>query len=313
MTRFLFAVIGCVPYTTLMAPAVLGQENGVFTALRSDRLFRALGLREQEEGRVPLWPGQFGRVKWLHHATQFAPLEWSVYPTVAEARARINDAKFKISVGWRLDGAGVALGDEHYVFGRGESGTVLFRRANVVVHLAWEGTEAEALALAERIDALIRDDRQIAPRGTFTETPEIVDIGIPQTLTVRPMRRVDRQGEPLPVFSRPEGEEACIRIHPRFRGLGPVERLRFWLVIEGAGQNQGCGTPSDRSPDGWVYVPDEAGRIRPVRPSAENDGRFILELRVPEERITTRARAIAWTADNLIVTREVEVSIVPQR
>jgi len=52
--------------------------------------------------------------------------------------------------------------------------------------------------------------------------------------------------------------------------------------------------------------------MRYVHPSAENDGRFILLLEVPDERTTTKARAIAWTEDNLIVTREVEVTIVLQ-
>ncbi len=49
-----------------------------------------------------------------------------------------------------------------------------------------------------------------------------------------------------------------------------------------------------------------------ARPSAENDGRFILELRVLEQPVTTTATLIAYNEDNVIVTKEIEVTITPQ-
>jgi hypothetical protein len=186
------------------------------------------------------------------------------------------------------------------------SANIVVRRGNIVLHVAPLGQAQEALATTLQIDALIRDDRQIAPLGKFAEPPEIVDPGFPQTLTVRRMMPLTPDGQP---WRNQPWTQAYVRISPRFRGLGSLEKLRFAVRGEHLVTNQVDGT--GRSLVKTLVVPDEAGRARPMPPSAENDGRFILSVRVPQEPTTEKLTLVAATEDNLIVTKELEVKIVP--
>ena len=222
----------------------------------------------------------------------------------------------------------------------GPSGVSLYRSGStqerlLLVHIGFDIRLAgkDALALACRIDTLIRDNRQIAPLGTFDPAPEIVSAGIPSTPTVRAMK------EPLPPpapgkrrlgnwpeFCNPGGgdqELAFVAIQPEFRGLGDVSKLRLRLVRADVPQYanllQGEGSPAGRefAPGTEpIYVPDGADRVRVVKRSEATaqgiDGRFIMRVLVPDEPTTLKLTMIAATEDNLIVTKDVEVRIVPQ-
>jgi hypothetical protein len=304
MTRLGLIFTGCVGYMILLTSPVKGEDNMVFTAVKTEKLFQALGLSDKSE--IPHFPGQFLRVKWSNHDTELLVLNVSVHVTVEEATAWHDEFQFKISVGPRLDGAGVALGDRHFVFGEGESGTICFRRRNVVVWMGWLGDEQEALSLAQSKDALIRDDREIAPLGTFDPAPAIVDVGLPATLAVPTMTRTLPDGKP-DLLDRQT--LAFLRINPVFQGLGPVEKIRLHVSVEDFGRNE---VGLDGRSLKLLNAPIEGNRYKVVEASAQNDGRFILRLGVPEQPTTRKVTLIAASEDNVIVTKEADITFTPQ-
>lgn len=294
----------------LSAVASVGLADEVYTGIKHEPLSAALGvqIKEHHIGELEfLWPNALG----IRHLTL------NVFPTEEAAREWFRLWFRRVSVGPSRPPDGQAIGDE-FLWWRGmvDSDTVTgiqVRRRNVCFLFAGGSVGGlqvnEAVQIARQIDALIRDDRAIAPLGTFDPPPEIVDAGLPATLPVRPTERRLLNQQPVP-FGEPA--RAIVRINPQFRGLGPPEGLRLHVDIEGFGSNQ-VG-PDGRSRD-LVDVPDGSGRVSNLREkSAEHDGRFLLELRrLPSQPTTRKVRVTAANADNVIVTREFEVELVPAR
>lgn len=329
----------CVLMAAVGARPSLAQE--IYTALRTDPFMTALGLsvdRKSFGGRAIGYTARNADNSILHS------IGIAVYPTIDQARNLFAERLRRPASSPMPPPPGDPLGDEFawwvspspfeepHARLRVAHATVRWR--NVVMTLSCYDmrifgqptddrrrlsltpridSPQETLHLLRRVDEILRNNRRIAPLGTFDPPPDIVDPGFPSSLTIRPMTPYTPDGKPA--LSRtgrplwPSGHpESYVRINPQFRGLGPVENIRFKLTIKDVGMNQ---APDGKSPE-WLTVPDGPERTRRVRASAENDGRFILELRVPEQPITTTATLIAFNEDNVIVTKEIEVTITPQ-
>jgi len=290
-----------------ISPEVNADE--VYIGLRQEALFSRLGLDVErvefafQQARVPTL------VYWFRNEGDY--LAVAVHTSVQAARLAHKYSKLLPTVAPPPPPEGEPIGEE-MVWGYWREGPsspgarIEFRRRNVFVVLRKLGEPSEVVELARRIDGLIRDDRQIAPLGRFDPPPEITSAGIPETLTLRPMREYTSDGAPM--VRRNPPRQACVRIDPQFRGLGPRENIRF--VVSGkelVGNQIGPDGKSARS----VRVPVDSDRIRSLPASAENDGRFILRVRIPQERRTDRLTLIAVNEDNVIVAGELQVTIVP--
>lgn len=314
-TRFTLMPLGILA----IAPVVIAQGSGdLYTSVGNERLFTALAV-ESERAELTVSEAASTSAVLVYrlvypNAANLYSLSLGLYDSHDSARHRCRFLLKVREIAPAEPPSGDPIGDEFYWWpsrpgAPRPSTSVVFRRRNMVVDFAREGTADAALAVARQIDALIRDDRAIAPLGTFDPPPEIVDAGLPARLPVRPTERRLLNQQPVP-FGEPA--RAIVRINPQFRGLGPPEGLRLHVDIEGFGSNQ-VG-PDGRSRD-LVDVPDGSGRVSNLREkSAEHDGRFLLELRrLPSQPTTRKVRVTAANADNVIVTREFEVELVPAR
>jgi hypothetical protein len=163
----------------------------------------------------------------------------------------------------------------------------VIRRANIVWSLSPERPAAEALAFARRIDGLIRDDRQIAPRGTWTEVPEIVSPGAPASAA----------------------KGARVALAPEFRQLGDRDALRI-VVTRGTRYGSLTETREDGKSLPQIHIrgprPDSLADIVRDRTPGE-DGRYIL--RIANEVGPLKLTMIVATPDNVIVTKDFTVNV----
>lgn len=182
---------------------------------------------------------------------------------------------------------------------RDSRASVILRRDNLVI--AYSKSDASAaLALARRIDQLVRTDRQIAPRGVADEFPEITALGIPDSLTT-PCGRTRTATQPSDAPSR-----SRIQIAPSFFGLGDAADLRIRIVEDGKHDTLNETTQDGRSQDRIVVMNADGRRTsRPRR--ADEDGRF--QFNVPLPAGPTVLRMIVATPSNMIVTRTTAVTI----
>ena len=310
------------------------SSDELYIGLKHERLSAELGvqIRTAPTGSVHFeWPNDLG----------IRRIVLRVFPTETDAQTWFNLSWRRVSISPSAAPDGPSIGDQ-FSWWRNmvhpeKVSTVQVRRKNICFWFTSDSKSDllvdDALALARRIDTLIRDNREIAPLGKFDVLPEIVSTGIPKTLTVQPMKEplpppaegVRRVGN-WPEFRNPGGgdtERAYVNIQPRFRGLGDVNKLRLRLVrtaqpgygnmLESLMAPETCEYPPGTVP---IYVPDGPDRVRVVKRSeaaAEGiDGRFIMRIVVPDEAKTLKLTMIAATEDNLIVTKDVEVRIVPQ-
>ena len=295
------------------SPSPVLAEEPLYLGLKQAELFSRCGIEVKRQSGFGAY--QFGDPVTVYAAGSAYEvyrdgLTLAVYPSVEEARRTMERRRWNIATGPTPLPGGDPIGDEMNWGCRlegpdGPGAAIGFRRRNVVLTLGSRGEPSEVVALARQIDALIRDDRQIAPLGTFDPPPEIVDAGIPATLTVRPMVRRMLNERPLPFV---EPARSVLRINPQFRGLGPPEKIRLSVTIEGLGTNQ---VGQDGLSREHVAVP-EGDHSTMREKSAENDGRFLVELhRLPSEATTRKVTLVAASEDNVIVTKEVQVQIVP--
>lgn len=269
----------------LLISVAASAEDAVYTAIRHETLFSALGINAE---RVP---GSFS-ASYRVRPAETSGLQWidiAVYATPALARDAMQRAVWLTQVGPSGTHPIPEVGDEFlgWPAPNGDRSNMRLRRANVVVGISCIGSWDEALGFARRIDALIRDDLQIAPRGTFAETPEIVSIGVPESV---------RKG-------------SRIKISPGFRGLGDVAALRVAVVAAGRFSSLTETTADGRSrsqvvvrgsrPDGL----DDAVRER----QRDEDGRFILN--IPDQVGPLKLTMIVATPDNVVVTKEFTVNV----
>jgi hypothetical protein len=232
----------------------------------------------------------------------------TVHLTVNDARVSREHRLDRVSVPPTHQVAEDAVGDQCLVWGGpGDTGgNMWFRRLNVIVELDWKGPWAELLAIAQAIDNALQNDREIAPMGTFDPLPAIVDVGLPATVAVPAMIRLRPDGQPSLLQERPL---AYLRIQPVFQGLGPAEKIRLLVTVEDFGRNE---VGLDGRSLKLLNAPIEGNRYKVVEASAQNDGRFILRLGVPEQPTTRKVTLIAASEDNVIVTKEADITFTPQ-
>ena len=340
--RYVFSLPNCALPALLLATTAFGYaENQLVIGLDHEQLFAELKT-ECSRKQLEKNSGQNGPPIWVCHfeypnGLGLHSLVFGLYDS-AERASQACRAQRGFRATWPADSpAGAPIGDEFYWWpaspeAPNSNSAILFRRNNLVVDLQRKGSSEDALAVARQIDGLIRDNRKIAARGTFAKSPELVTTGIPATLVVRPMKEPvapsaasTRKARNRSEFRNPggDGQQAFVIIQPQFQGLGDVDKLRLRLVATtGAGNRnllQDALSPigrefSDSAPP--IYVPDGPDRVRVVKRSEAAtqgiDGRFIMQIAVPDEAKTLKLTMIAATEDNLIVTKDVEVRVVPE-
>jgi hypothetical protein len=171
-----------------------------FTGLRHERLFGKLGLTEKQPpsaSPVVTSHGRWFNMDWERNPAKLSSLILGVHPTLAAARdAAKRFARFMpVSPDYGQDVP--TLGDERYLWGTPERGTLLFVRDNVLVCFNWEGRD-EAVAIARRMDDVIQRDRAVAPRGQLAAVPEIVSADIPTSMPAGATVRVQPDVHGLP-------------------------------------------------------------------------------------------------------------------
>ncbi|TWT42032.1 hypothetical protein RAS1_31590 [Phycisphaerae bacterium RAS1] len=172
-----------------------------------------------------------------------------------------------------------------------------WRRKNVVIDLWKRGDPAQVVALARQIDALLRDNRQFAPLGTFDPPPEIVSISAPETITFSSEERA-KWGK-------------TFRVTPEFRGLGDVQNLR--IKVRGEQNDRASnGTLPDGKSNPRILVPggDFSGRGLGARQrTPEEDGRFEISLVRNVKPGPLKLTMIVATPDNVVVTKEFTITV----
>jgi len=295
------------------AASGLDGQRRVYLGINSRKVAERLRVEvvRQDMGGIEFkWPNSLG----------LRILQLRVFPTEANAQECFRRWQFSAAVGPSPNPAEAeGIGEEFRwwlgMIDKEKVGGVQFRRRNVCVafssaHADVPLNKKRAIYLARLIDHLLRDDREIAPLGRFDPVPAISDPGVPKVLRVRKARLVEVEGKAVSrVRTLPW---AYARIEPKFAGLGPRAKVRFWVTStpELVGNQV---APNGFSIPKLVNVPVGAGAVRVARPSAEDDGRFILQIKVPAERTVCKLTMTAVNDMNVVVTREVEVVLEPQR
>jgi hypothetical protein len=135
-----------------------------------------------------------------------------------------------------------------------ESGTILTRIHNIVFCFAWQGSVEKAWRVARELERIIRDDREIAPWGTFEEAPEITTAGIPATLTAK----------------------TEIEVKPEVKGLGDPKEVMFAAEIE----RQWRSLSRDQLSKGSLVlrVPHDPGVLKVLVIAANSDSVFVTKV-----------------------------------
>ena len=275
-----------------------GEDTEVFTAVRQDILFARVGFCISEKEPRIAGPGATGMAYHMAASAEglrIHSLQIAVHASRAAAETAVRAVVQSMSIGpdhYQRDPY-TDIGDARYVWtGGGEGGgTIVFLRQNITVAFPWAGKNDGALALARRIDEVIRSDRDVAPRGKLAATPEIVSTGVPERV---------RKG-------------ARIQITPEFRGLGDRANLRIAVLAPDSYSSltettlDGRSSPeiSYRGPRPGPPGGGETDLVRPRQP--DEDGRFIL--RIPDKSGPVKLTMIVATPDNVIVTKEFTVNV----
>ena len=277
------------------APA-LADEGEVYTALKQGVLFARAGLRMSEKEPRIGGPAPGGMS--YHVETDVPQLKINLFGVgvhtsraAAEevAKGMIRSMSMGEDVYVNQPGPYGDIGDERHVWtGGGDGGgSLVFLRQNISVVFSWSGENARALALARRIDELIRTDREVAPRGAFAPTPEIVAPGV----------------------SAQASKKARLTITPEFRGLGERADLRITVLAPDRLSKVSETTMDGRSPPDIVVRGPRADSlsdtVRKRRP--DEAGRFIVH--IPDKVGPAKLTMIVATPDNVIVTKEFTVNV----
>jgi hypothetical protein len=211
----------------------------------------------------------------------------AVYASTAQARAAFQLRSLMVPIGPSSAPADVP-GDD-FAWWRSVTGKASFviRRANIVWFFSPERPADEGLALARQIDGLIRDDRKIAPRGTWIEVPEIVSPGAPDSAA----------------------KGARVSLAPEFRQLGDRAALRI-VVTRGTRYGSLTETRLDGKSLPQIHIrgPRADSLMDVVRDrTPDEDGRFIL--RIPNEVGQLKLTMIVATPDNVIVTKDFTINV----
>ena len=274
----------------------LADEGEVYTALKQDVLFARTGLRLWEKEPRMAGPGETGMAYNMLASAgglRVHSLELAVFTSRAPAeevgKRMIHSMSMGEDVYVNQPGPYGDIGDERHVWtGGGDGGgSLVFLRQNISVVFSWSGENARALALARRIDQLIRTDREAAPRGAFAPTPEIVTAGVLEQAS----------------------KKARITITPEFRGLGERADLRITILAPDRNSRVAETTMEGRSPPDIVVRGPRADSlsdtVRKRRP--DEDGRFIVH--IPDKVGPAKLTMIVATPDNVFVTKEFSVNV----
>ncbi len=211
-------VLGCLLAGALAASIVRADAPELVTALKHDRLFTALGVQLKTGGEARTLTG--AGVTYVVEAPGVPGIhELSIAVRSSQDAAQQAGAAMRSPARSSVDrdpptAEYADIGDARYVWGTRRSSElglrIAFVRDNVTVVLSWGGPREQGRTLARQIDQLIQSDRQIAPRGTFAETPEILTTDLPSCL----------------------GRDAKVTARPQVRGLGGGA-IRFAVIDEG--------------------------------------------------------------------------------
>lgn len=274
-------------------------------AVRQEQLFQQLDVEPRDRTASLGTRGVSHKLRSAARRLTRIDLDLAVHPreqTAGQLMDRIADS---MSTG--PGRTNEVLGERRFVWGSpaSEGGYILFARKNVTISIVWDGEFSNGLALAQAIDEKIRDDRQIAPLGTFADTPEIVSTGVPATATASPPAATRPSLRAAPQYAAP----TYIPITPVIRGLGPREGLRIRLLENGLEPNFVATTSDGRSNPKIDFV-DAQGRPRQRDRTTEEDGRF--QFVVPCTPRQLKLEMVVANSDNVFVTKLVEVEVRPR-
>ncbi len=271
-----------IAFTAVPGPTSGDEPAPLVTAIRADQLMSDLGL--QPERPPDLWHQL--TYQYRQSSVPRGGLSFGVFASVSDARAAVKRMDGMYAVPPSSQPAD-APGDELIWRCGSSSASAILRRANVVFRLYRVGACEDALALARQIDERVRNDRNIAPLGAFSEPPSI-DIQNPPTTLIRGSGRATLQVS--------------------FRGMGDPARVRF-VILGDPGDSSGESIneiDTQGRPRGKIVVPDGKGGEALV--GAPTDGRFLF--RVPRELGPKKLTLVAANDDNVIVTKTIDVNVV---
>ncbi len=207
----------CLFVVCMAGREALADEPELYTAVKHERLFMALGLHVLQS--YP--PEPYGvpyRVSSAPSPARVRSFHVAVHASREMAEARFARVKWSRSVSPYADPRLADVGDARLVWGTRDrdegSGTCVFLRENILIGFGWAGEVAQLAAFARQVDQLIQTDREIAPRGRFVEIPEIVSSDLPTSVA----------------------RAASLTIEPQLRGLGPAAATAVAVYDEGAMQ-----------------------------------------------------------------------------
>ena len=161
---------------------------------------------------------------------------FSVFPSVFEAESSFDSFVGRMTIGPKLTDVGI--GDRSYIWhsDKDKGNTALFRRDNVFVRIAWKGSLEGSMAVARKIDDMLKENKGPVKRGVLQQKPEIKDI-------------------PAYVDITPAG---LMEIHPIVTGFG---RNKPTIFVGAAQLGRGKATIQE---DGIIKIvaDDRPGRYR---------------------------------------------------
>ncbi|MBI5863883.1 MAG: hypothetical protein HZB38_05140 [Planctomycetes bacterium] len=275
----------------LVLSAAVQTTAPSFTAISSDALGRAVGV-----SGTPVVLSSHGMVYHVDHSPadfRVFELRLGVFKNVEAADEAMSRLMIRIPVPPDEPTSQPAsdIGDACMQW----SSTIVFRRANAVVSFTSDGARTQVRELARRIDAAIRDNREIAPQGDFAAPLDIANF--PTTVQAsQAQTQVGPRGESL----------RYMQIAPTFPGLGPLDGVMFKVShgdraaphLESGALGKGDTKIRTLGTDGK--------RVERDRTAAE-DARFRLMLPTLSGR--HKVQLIAGNRDNVIVTRVVEIEV----
>lgn len=150
-----------------------GSIPELVTSINGEAVVETLGYQLERVSLTSL-----GWIHFLDTSDQESPhyIRLSVLPSVSEATSLFDSYVNKTSVGPKL--TDTEIGDQSCIWysEKGRGNTVLFRRDNVLINIAWKGSLEGSIAVARKIDDMLKENKGPVKRGVLQQKPEIKDI-----------------------------------------------------------------------------------------------------------------------------------------
>ncbi|TWT45461.1 hypothetical protein RAS1_18860 [Phycisphaerae bacterium RAS1] len=273
--------------------------DDLYTGLRQDRLLTRLN-RSAKSTALGHHGVEYCFTKLGDRCLDPPDILVGVHPTLSAARESFDFQAQSRSVGTMTRPADVPAADGVWWAQNpsGSEGAVILRERNLVI--AFDGPRPLVISWMTEILDEIRNDRETAPLGAFSDTPRIESAGFPASLTAS----VDRRN-----FN-------YVPIQPEIRGLGDIGQVRF-LVKRGGMLPSADGhvtislSDFEGKPLGkrrqWAQSP-RSGEFLVRDESYSGDGRFIIY--APETTGTVTLTLVAVNDLNVFVTKTIDVNVV---